>query len=653
MSNSFPLATLAFKKRSSAGNASTEALLELLPFAGVIVDVQSQRILFANGKATELTAFTRVELTQMTAKGLFPTLDKHTFLALVKRNEVTLTIINRRSGVVAEVQLSPSILGQQEKWVLLALEPVESLEQRDSEQRRQECILDAYYALAQSFHQTGLQEALDTALQAGSLLTNASLMAVYQAEGGDYTLKRSAVLGPAELLPEHIHPNDLINLQTPTLWTAKKRTSTPLHRAARASNLAFLASAPLGQANALIGLLAAAGDHELPPDETLAFLRIVAAAVSAIIQTHALTSNLEQNLTIQNRDAKVGTSIRASVQDGIILISPDRTILELNPSAESILGYASREVKGWPYQNILVGLDNLIPPFVTDDEGVNLHNHGNVRMYRRDGQTFLANLRTLPILNDDRLDCLIVLIQDLSQEEQHRIHSQQLEQRAVIGEVSAIFAHEVRNPINNISTGLQLMALNLPEDDSNQELLARLQQDCDRLEDLMKSTLAFVRPMEYKMEAVDLQTALPRLLERWRPHMARVNIQHHLQVDPDTPPVSGDIRALEQVWNNLIGNAIQAMGRDGSLTLKVRPVQTNDNFRRVEVSITDSGPGIPDDIRDRIFEPFFTTNRSGTGLGLSIAKHIVTTHRGTLQVTSFPGATSFQVQLPIANENNL
>jgi signal transduction histidine kinase len=276
-----------------------------------------------------------------------------------------------------------------------------------------------------------------------------------------------------------------------------------------------------------------------------------------------------------------------------------------------------------------------------------------MHLYRRDGHAILANVRSLVISSADQLECLVVLIQDLSQEEQYRLENQQLEQRAVIGEVSAIFAHEVRNPINNISTGLQLLAMTLPADDPKQETISRLQNDCERLADLMKSTLSFVRPVEYRMEMVDLGASLKRLLERWHPHMARVNIQHFLTVDPETPQVEGDVRALEQIWNNLISNAIQAMGKDGgTLAIRVRPLKGPSGSQKVEVSLSDTGMGIPDDVRERIFEPFFTTNRNGTGLGLSITKQIVTTHKGTINVNSVPGGTVFQVQLPVPQKRS-
>jgi signal transduction histidine kinase len=90
------------------------------------------------------------------------------------------------------------------------------------------------------------------------------------------------------------------------------------------------------------------------------------------------------------------------------------------------------------------------------------------------------------------------------------------------------------------------------------------------------------------------------------------------------------------------------MGQDGGmLAVKIRPATTPNNNPRVEVSISDTGMGIPEEIREHIFEPFYTTHRNGTGLGLAITKQIVNAHKGAINLTSIPGGTVFQVQLPV------
>jgi signal transduction histidine kinase len=174
-----------------------------------------------------------------------------------------------------------------------------------------------------------------------------------------------------------------------------------------------------------------------------------------------------------------------------------------------------------------------------------------------------------------------------------------------------------------------------------------MQHDCNRLTHLMESVLSFSRPQEYKFEPTDLGMLLKRILERWEPRMARANVKSLFLPGNDMPAVSGDPRALEQVFTNLISNAVQAMSSSGgSLAIKIEQTHPPQEHPQVVVSFTDSGPGIPDEIREHIFEPFITTNPQGTGLGLAITKRIVTAHKGSIFVTSFPGGTMFQVSLP-------
>ncbi|HSB65436.1 MAG TPA: ATP-binding protein, partial [Anaerolineales bacterium] len=207
--------------------------------------------------------------------------------------------------------------------------------------------------------------------------------------------------------------------------------------------------------------------------------------------------------------------------------------------------------------------------------------------------------------------------------------------------------HEVKNPINNIFTGLQLLAINLSQDDPNQKNIARLEEDCERLTSLVKSSLTFVRPMEYKLETITLSQLISNLLDRWRSRLVKLNIKYQIQADKSIPTIDGDYRALEQVFTNLINNAIEAMETAGGLlSIKIRHATEGDEQAHIEVSISDTGPGIPAELREKIFEPFFTTKQHGTGLGLAIVKRIVTAHKGSISVNSILGGTNFIVQFP-------
>ena len=258
----------------------------------------------------------------------------------------------------------------------------------------------------------------------------------------------------------------------------------------------------------------------------------------------------------------------------------------------------------------------------------------------------MAKVLCIPLVEKDKVRSIVLILRDVSQTEQIRAHSQQLEQRAFLGEVSAIFAHEVKNPINSISTGLQLMGLTMQPDDPHADLVSRLQNDCLRLTHLMDSTLTFSKPVEYNFAPLDLSSLINSILDRWAPRMVRLNISYNLEYEPEYPMVLADARAIEQVFVNLISNAIQAMENEGgTLNIKIHPVSPETNPPQYEIIVADSGPGIPDDLVKHIFEPFLTTKAKGTGLGLAISRRIVTAHKGNIFVESFPGGTMFHVSL--------
>ncbi len=314
------------------------------------------------------------------------------------------------------------------------------------------------------------------------------------------------------------------------------------------------------------------------------------------------------------------------------------------------MGYKQREVKGQPIHKVLIGAESLHQALINaQNSSATLRLGSNVRLYRRNGEAFQSIVRIFPVVQNKLVSEILVLFQDLSEQEFIRQQAQQLEQRAYLGEVTATFAHEIRNPVHNISTGLQLMALNLPKNDPNQQTIDYMLQDCDRLAELIKAVLAFSKPIDYQMESLDIVNMLRHLMERQNARIEHAKVKYELQIADDCPQVVGNLHALEQVIGNLVTNAVQAMGPNGGrMVIKVQPTSAAEGRSFVEISVADTGPGIPKENQEKVFQPFFTTEHNGTGLGLAVSKRIVTAHKGTIRLTSFPGGTIFHIQLPAA-----
>ena len=634
------------------GTVEIETLLNSLPQAAIIVNNLNDHIQLVNTKAIELTAYTRSELTLVDFQNLIQIIKieypENGDQVKEVRNPSAYELI-RRGGSKIVVQVTIGPLGESNKYSLVTFELDEQFRLHKEEEERNRALWDHLNQLSRALISPDLEKSLSLVLQASQALTGASLLCIYQVSSSHPNLQRIAFTGTSSTFPEEISNQDFSHLQTPVLWIKGKRALINLHRLAHASNTSYIASAPIGETNAYIGLVVALGENSAPSSNILPQMTFLSSQINNIIQGHALNTQLRQDIQEYLTKVLINNAIYNTMEDGVIILSPELTIKSLNPSAELYLGYATVEISGQQIENVLIGSDDLKASFQVVQNEQRIDSIGSIKLYRRNGESFQANLRIIPIVSEDTINSIIILFQDLSDQEEYRLKNQQLEQRATLGEVTASFAHEVRNPINNIFTGLQLLAINLPDDDPNQKNIARLEEDCERLTSLVKSSLIFVRPMEYKPESINLGQLIPNLLERWRSRLVKLNIKYQVQADQSVPPIEGDYRALEQVFTNLINNAIEAMeSTGGMLSLKLRHANEGDEQPHIEVSISDTGPGIPVELREKIFEPFFTTKQHGTGLGLAIVKRIVTAHKGSIYVNSILGGTNFVVQFPCA-----
>jgi PAS domain S-box-containing protein len=320
-------------------------------------------------------------------------------------------------------------------------------------------------------------------------------------------------------------------------------------------------------------------------------------------------------------------------------------VVHANPRAAEMLGYREEELHGAPIQDILVGPEDFLATLLDASGHEREAERSRLTLHRRDGTPFPVHLRVRP-LPAGAASRLLLVLSDMSERQAIENQTEILAQRALLGEVSAIFAHEVRNPINNISTGIQYVAGRLGKDHPLADSLERVRRECLRLDQLMTDVLFFARPLELRMEPIDLADMLGRLLARWQPRLQQARVAVHTAFDPATPRCEADPRTLEQVIVNIITNAVQAMGEGGTLSLTLAPAQ-GPQGRVVELRLADTGPGIPPEVLDRIFDPFFTTKKDGTGLGLAISRRILAAHKGGIQVESYADAgTVFTIRLP-------
>ncbi|HEY8208701.1 MAG TPA: ATP-binding protein [Myxococcaceae bacterium] len=224
------------------------------------------------------------------------------------------------------------------------------------------------------------------------------------------------------------------------------------------------------------------------------------------------------------------------------------------------------------------------------------------------------------------------------------------ERLAALGELSAVVAHEVRNPLGVIFNSVSSLRRLLPKGEP-EKFLDYLAEESDRLNRLVGELLDFARPRALFRQAEDVGRVIQDALEAAGADPASANANVHLtaEVEPGLPPVPMDRRQLHQALVNVSVNALQSMPKGGSLRVLARRDGVEPGGGpQLRIDLCDDGPGIGQSDLPRIFEPFFTTKAKGTGLGLAVVKRIIEDHEGTVEVRSEVGrGTTFTFRLPI------
>ncbi len=219
---------------------------------------------------------------------------------------------------------------------------------------------------------------------------------------------------------------------------------------------------------------------------------------------------------------------------------------------------------------------------------------------------------------------------------------------ALVGEMAAGIAHEVRTPLGILRTAAQVLRRSTDARTPKEtELLDIMVAETDRLSHVVNEFLDLAGPKVPSAQSAYLEPVLARAVEFVNAQAVHKGVTLRQDFTDDPSPAWCDPEQIYQVALNLIVNATQSLDSGGTVVVRLDPARSG----RVAFEVADDGPGISDDVQEKIFAPFFTTRESGTGLGLALVDRIVTAHRGTLSVTSSKGTgATFRVTLPVAEE---
>ena len=376
-------------------------------------------------------------------------------------------------------------------------------------------------------------------------------------------------------------------------------------------------------------------------------------ALSSAVSIAAVISFLHNASTKRTLEEVKGLArnILQSIPTGILTVNRSGIITAVNPTAEAVLKRSATDLLGNSYESVFAAGEIIREAL---DEALKTHTHMNQKdlpYAGLDGRPQTIRVSTVELRGDDgRPSGVLLQAQDvtdwLALEQRVRV----AEKLAALHTLSAGVAHELRNPLSAMDLNLHLLQEELedqgPLTSRTAHYVQVLDAECRRLSTILDNFMKFARPASLDAHEMDVHGVIEHIVALMQLEAQEHKIHLEYTIDNDVPPVLGDETQISQALVNVVVNAFHAMTEGGHCHIAATTC-TTDGKRWVEVSVRDTGVGIPKDALPRLFEPFYTTKASGSGLGLAIAYRIMEDHGGLISVLSVQGTgTAVTLRFP-------
>lgn len=320
------------------------------------------------------------------------------------------------------------------------------------------------------------------------------------------------------------------------------------------------------------------------------------------------------------------------IPSGILTINEEGVISSFNSTAETITGLRAENVFGKLLTDIFPNF-RIENPQTTRNECI---------FKKKDGSEATLGYSIGNLGNAGR----VIIFQDLTREKQMEEDVKRSERLAALGRLSAGLAHEMRTIVSSISASAQLLK-SVKSDKEHDKLTKILFNESKRLNEIVTNFLNFSKPERNMSEIFNIDQIIRDTIDTFEKNKSK-DIKFTIDVSSKRTKIKGNREGIRQVFSNLLLNAIEAFAE--KVIIKIAELQGQHNM--LEVSVSDNGCGIPQEILPHIFEPFFTTKGNGAGLGLATVYRIIEAHKGKVTVESMVGkGTEFKIFLPRAGVN--
>lgn len=354
---------------------------------------------------------------------------------------------------------------------------------------------------------------------------------------------------------------------------------------------------------------------------------------------------LRENLTLE---ARFRDEVIENLPLGLVAVDTHRRVLAWNRGAEAILGLDREMARAAPISRIppAQGARSWHDALTASLDSGETTVRAEHEVVRPDGSSLPVEVSTAPLRDvDGTIRGAVATLLDVSSLKRMEDRIRQLDRLAALGRFASSVAHELRNPLTGIATGVQYLSRGFPEGDERHESVAFILREVVRLNTIIQDLFTATKPREVLARPTRVADVVEWALRGLQPSIEASGVTID-RGDADTwPTVLADADQLQQVLLNLIQNAVQASEAGGRVT--VRAYRRLGERPAAVIEVEDEGHGISAEDLPRVFEPFFTTRAKGTGLGLFVAHGIVQRHGGTLEVESVTGrGTRFRAVLP-------
>ena len=346
--------------------------------------------------------------------------------------------------------------------------------------------------------------------------------------------------------------------------------------------------------------------------------------------------------------------IVSGMRNGVLAITRDARLALINDEAYRIFGVtAQSDDVGQPIATVLKDHPDVVRVLAG---AFDLHHLPNrVEMRLKPSNKVIGYTLAFVRSDDGEVIGATMFFKDLTRVEQLEERERLRDRLAAVGEMAAVIAHEVKNPLAGIEVMAGLLRRKIPDAPDAQMVLTDIISEAKMANAIVQEVLDFVRPIRLQVEHTAVTDAVQGAIQLAESKGKRGQVEVNVAISDGLAQINADQHQITQVFTNLLMNAYEAMGGRGRVTISAEMIRFEDGGDgrdAVQVEFADNGPGIPPDVADKVFDPFFTTKAQGSGLGLAIVRKIVDAHDGRIDLRTTPGqGTTIRVTLPVTAGN--